>query len=138
VRCVRKGAEETTSYGGKMQGKGMNCIFSQPLWRSPSCSSLNKDSTIERPCFHKQRERRTLGAGAGPHSGMYVRYELDRILLNRLPWFGSEGSMDMRHDSSSSDGSLNELVEFLVSPDCQLQVTWCYPLNSEITGGVTG
>lgn len=45
--------------------------------------------------------------------------------------------MDMRHDPSSGDGRLNELIEFLVSPDGQLEVTWCNALDSEITGGVT-
>ena len=44
--------------------------------------------------------------------------------------------MNVRHDSSSSDGRLNELVQFLVSSNGQLQVAWCYAFDSEITGGV--
>jgi len=77
-------------------------------------------------------------AGAGYHPGMCIPYGLLGILSNRPPWFCSEGLVNMRHNSSSSNGRLNELVEFLVSPDGQLQVTWCYTFDPEITGGIAG
>ena len=45
--------------------------------------------------------------------------------------------MNVRHDASSSNGCLYEEVKFFVSPDGELQVTWCNTFNFEISGGVT-
>ena len=44
--------------------------------------------------------------------------------------------MNMRHDPSSGDRRPNEQVEFFVSPDGELQVTWGYTFDSEISGGI--
>lgn len=44
--------------------------------------------------------------------------------------------MNMRHDTPSSNDRLNEHIEFFVSSDSELQMTWCYAFDSEITGGV--
>jgi len=44
--------------------------------------------------------------------------------------------MNVWQDSSSSDGCLYEQIEFFVSPDGELQVTWRYAFDSEISGGV--
>jgi len=45
--------------------------------------------------------------------------------------------MDMRQDTTTSNGSTNEQVEFFVTSDGELQVSWSYSLNSKILGGVT-
>ena len=45
--------------------------------------------------------------------------------------------MNVRHDTSPSNGRLYKEVEFFVSPDGELQVTWCDTFNFEISGGVT-
>ena len=45
--------------------------------------------------------------------------------------------MNVRHDSSPSDCSLYEQVQFFVSPNRELEVTWCYTFNFEISSGVS-
>lgn len=44
--------------------------------------------------------------------------------------------MNERHDPSSSDRRPHEQVKFFVSPDGELQVTWCYTFDPEISGGI--
>ena len=44
--------------------------------------------------------------------------------------------MNERHDSSSSDGRPHEQVEFFVSSDSELQVTWCDAFDFEISGSI--
>lgn len=45
--------------------------------------------------------------------------------------------MDVRNDTSSSNCSLDEPVEFLVSSDSQLEMSWCDSLHLEVLGCVS-
>lgn len=46
--------------------------------------------------------------------------------------------VDMRNDTSASDGRLDQTVQLLVTPDGQLQVTRRDTLHLQILGRVTG
>lgn len=45
--------------------------------------------------------------------------------------------MDVGQDTTTGDSSSNELVEFLVTSDGQLQVSWSDTLDPQVFGGVT-
>ena len=49
-----------------------------------------------------------------------------------------ERLVNVRDDTASSDGGLDQGVQLLVSTDGELQVPRCDPLDSEILGGVSG
>ena len=46
--------------------------------------------------------------------------------------------MDVRDNSTSGDGGLDQGVQLLVSPDGELKMPWRDPLHLEVLGGVSG
>lgn len=46
-------------------------------------------------------------------------------------------AVDTGQDTTVGDSGANQSVEFLVTTDGELQVTWCDTLDFEILGGVT-
>jgi hypothetical protein len=58
------------------------------------------------------------------------------LLLGRR--FVDEGLVDVRDDTSASDGGLDEGVEFFVPADGELQVTRGDALDLEVLGSVSG
>ena len=55
-------------------------------------------------------------------------------------WTGTlhhKSSMNVRDNTSTSDGSLDESVELLITSDSKLQVSWGDSLNLKIFGSVT-
>lgn len=61
----------------------------------------------------------------------------DGVLLNRPSGLRGERLVNVRHDTSSSNGRFYKQVKFLISPDGELQVTRCYTFNFEIAGSVS-
>jgi len=45
--------------------------------------------------------------------------------------------MDVRNNTTTSNGRLDESVELFVATDCELQVARGYALNLEVFAGVT-
>ena len=45
--------------------------------------------------------------------------------------------MNVRNDTTSSNGAFDEGVKLLISSDSKLQVPWCYPLHLEIFACIT-
>merc|ERR1719331_1061249 len=55
-------------------------------------------------------------------------------------WSGSlhhESSMDVWDDTSTSDGSFDKSIKFLITSDSKLQMSWGDSLNFKIFGSVT-
>lgn len=51
-------------------------------------------------------------------------------------FLGNEIAMDVRDNTTSGDGGLDERIEFLVSTNCKLQMAGCDSLHFEILGGI--
>ncbi len=56
----------------------------------------------------------------------------------KLTGLSNKGFVNVRDDSSSGDGSLDEGVKLLVSSDGELQVTGGDTLKLQVLGGITG
>ena len=48
-----------------------------------------------------------------------------------------ESSVDVRDDTTASDGGFDEGIKLLVTSDCKLQMSWGDSLDLEILGSVT-
>ena len=51
--------------------------------------------------------------------------------------FHDEGLVDVRDDTTASDGGFNKRVEFFVSANSQLQVAWGDALDFKVFASVT-
>jgi len=49
-----------------------------------------------------------------------------------------EGLVDVGNDTTTGDGGLDQVVQLLITTNCELQVAGCDALHAEITGGVSG
>ena len=52
-------------------------------------------------------------------------------------WLEQESLVDVGDDASTRDGSFDEFVELLVTPDCQLQMSRHNPFRLEILATIT-
>ena len=59
-------------------------------------------------------------------------------LLGGLALLGHQALVDVRNHTTTSNGGLDESVEFLITTDGKLKVTGCNTLHLVILGGVTG
>lgn len=58
--------------------------------------------------------------------------------LGLLGLLEDESLVNVRDDTTSSDGGLDECVEFLVSSDCELKMSGCDSLHLEVLAGIAG
>ena len=60
------------------------------------------------------------------------------LLLSSFALLANKGFVDVRNDTTASNGGLDEGVQFFVTTDGKLQMSGSDTLHLQILGGVTG